>query len=1027
MIDNKFKLWNNILGWGVFLVAWVVFTLTLEDTSSFWDCGEYIATSVKLQVGHPPGAPLFQMLGAIVSALAYNVPSLQAWTVNFMSGTFNALTILFMFWSLTIIAKEFLYKGQSVCNFKVFAIGLLGSLTFCFTDTFWFSGVEGEVYAAAQAFLALSFWLGLKWYLDESPQKDRWLMVFFLIMGLGIGIHMLIFLCIPPIGFLYYFRYHNTPMTFKEVLKKKFVLHFAIVNFVIIAILYFIYSSLFPKLLDFINWFEILFVNSFSLPFHSGTIFSFVLIIAFFVWFFKYLKKTEVSIFAKYRKEWYLSINGLMFIFIGYTCWLMLPIRSIAFTPINENKPVDAVSLKSYYNREQYGETENFYGTSYAAYNSADALDEKQPYLDDSPIYGKDEKLGKYVVISDRKGSIPNYKKEYKQFFPRMNRRDGSAINYYKYFVPSIEGKKKPSMWENFIFTFQYQFKYMYLRYLFWNFVGRQNDQQGRLDNFNGNWITGISFIDEDILGLPKSYNPNDKSRNTYFGIPLILGIIGFFYIFKKRPKVAYTLLIFFVMTGLGLVFNSSMKPLEPRERDYVFVTSFYVFAMFIAFSFPAILDYLEKKWSQFKQNSRVVGASVFALLILGSPVLLAVQNWDDHDRSGRTTVLKVSKSYMEPCLPNSILFNMGDNDTFPLWYAQEIEGIRTDMKLINLSLFNTDWYVEAQQRASYDAKPIPSQIKREKYIAGKRDVIYYQDMGIKDTWTIKQLVDWIDSDNSITRRELQSGSVIDIFPVKKIRIPVNKEAVLRNNIVPIEDSALILPYLDITLNTSHLEKKDMMIFDIIANNNWERPIYFAMSIGRSPSTFAFLQEHLQLEGMVYQFVPIKSTGDKLGLGRVNADRLAYNIVNKVDWENFNDSTLYFDETTRSNIFQYKNISLRAVVELAKEKKFKKTYPIFDLVTKNLPYTKDVSFMDYLMVEKMMQTGYKNTETEVRKIKEVLEKNIDYYESLNNKNLKRSDLERSLAIYNGLYELISPKFPAISITMKSRLDKYNQE
>ena len=585
---QNYKKYNRILGWITFAIALITYTLTLEPTVSAWDCGEYIATSVKLEVGHPPGAPLFQMLGAFF-AMFTNDASQIAKMVNFMSALASAFTILFMFWTITILAKKMATRNGKFSSGEMIAVlgsGLVGALAYTFSDSFWFSAVEGEVYAMASFLMALLFWLGLKWESElDQPRGNKWLVVISFVVGLSFGIHILSLLVIPSIVMLYFFK------TYKNINLKTT----AIATIIAVLILAFVFKFLFPFTLKFFSVSELFFINSIGLPYNSGTIIAGIILVGLFYFGLNYT-----------RKKGYVTGNTLvlsvLFIMIGFSSWLMLPIRANANTTINENDPSSARELLAYYNREQYGDSNVFYD-KYYSYSYGREQDASNPYRDDKPKYEK--KNGEYVIVNNYKNAMPNYSSKHKGFIPRMV--DPASEKMYKAIAGIPENsKRRPTFLENMKFMIDYQFGYMYGRYFMWNFVGRQNDTQGHLDAKNGNWLSGIDFIDEIRLGsqqnLPDDVQ-NNKGRNTYFFFPLILGIIGLLYHLKEDKKNFYVLTLFFVFTGFAIIFYTNPKPFEPRERDYAVVGSFYIFAIWIGFGVFALYNYL-KNYANKKNSS---------------------------------------------------------------------------------------------------------------------------------------------------------------------------------------------------------------------------------------------------------------------------------------------------------------------------------------------------------------------------------------------------------------------------------------
>ncbi len=932
MTSEKFKKWNIILGWVTFAIALITYTLTLEPTVSAWDCGEYISTSVKLEVGHPPGAPLFQMLGAFFAMFTSNVDQI-AKMVNFMSALASAFTILFMFWTITNLAKKLALKTGEISEGKYIAIlgsSIVGSLAYTFSDSFWFSAVEGEVYAMSSFLMALLFWLGLKWESElHQPKGNKWLILISFVVGLSFGVHILSLLVIPAIVMLYFFR------TYKNINLKTTAVATVISVFVLILVFKFI----FPFTLKFFSASELFFINSIGLPYNSGSIIAALILIVLFYFGLNYTRKTN-KVTAN------TLILSVLFIMLGFSSWMMLPIRANANTTINENNPSSARELLAYYDREQYGDANVFYDTYYSnSYNREQ--DEANPTKDDKPKYEK--KDGKYVIVNVYKDVLPNWSDKHKGFIPRMV--NPSSEKMYKAIAGIPENsKRRPTFAENMTFMASYQFGYMYGRYFMWNFVGRQNDVQGKLDIINGNWLSGIDFVDEFRLGSQKKLPAQvleNKGRNKYYFLPLILGVLGLLYQIKWDKENFFTLFLFFAFTGFAIIFYTNPRPFEPRERDYAIVGSFYIFAIWIGFGVLALYDYLKSFGSQKSIAIAVTVISFFAV-----PSLMAYENWDDHDRSNRYTTHLNAQAYLESCDPNAILFTIGDNDTFPLWYMQEVEGIRTDVKLVNTSLFQTDWYIDQMKRATYDAPPIPSQLTHDEYKYGTLDVAYYfeelraipKDSAI----SLNNFMRWVRSDNKRTFYDLdEDGNLEKMLPTNLIRIPVNKENVLKYGIVAQKDADKILPYIDITVDRA-VAKNTLLMLDILNNFNWERPIYFTGG-SNTDSEYIWLKDYLQLDGVAFKFVPIKTptkTFNEKGevtrelslfdIGRIDTEKM-YNNIQKWNWRNINDGKIYLDEQTKRNAISLRNSLMRLSVAFAKEGDTLKAVEVLDLSIDKLP------------------------------------------------------------------------------------------
>ncbi|MCB0448745.1 MAG: DUF2723 domain-containing protein [Confluentibacter sp.] len=1057
MTNFNFKKWNTILGWFAFFIALITYTLTAEPTVSFWDAGEYILTSAKLQVGHPPGAPLFQMLGAFFAMFALE-PSQIGFMLNMMSAISSALTILFMFWTITLLLKKLVHFKNEISQSKAIAIlgsGLVGSLAFTFTDSFWFNAVETEVYAMATLIMSVLFWLTLRWEQDmHKPRGNRWLILIAFIIGLSFGVHFMGLLTIPAIGLIYYFK------NYKTVTVKNFI----IANVISVAILLFIFKLLAPNILKIFSAFEIFFVNSVGLPFNSGSIIAGLLLVAIIYYALNYThKKGYVHLNT--------SILCVTFIIIGFSTWLMLPIRANAQTVINENNPSSARELLAYYNLEQYPETHLFYGplfTDQYAY-----LDENQPYVDDKPKYEKDEAKGKYVVVNDYKNAKQNYNSKHAAILPRMwssehaenymtfsgflkfkikpeyqmenelrnvinnFQKDVAKGNvdyedYNKFLMryKSYIDVEKPSLWQNITYMVQYQLGYMYWRYFMWNFSGRQDDIQGRYDN-HGNWITGIKFLDEKLLGASQDNLPSDvknnKGRNTYFLLPFILGLIGFFFLFNKEKKLFWTMLVFFLFTGIAIQFYTNVRPFEPRERDYSVVGSFYVFALWIGFGVYALYEALKKHLSP-----KVLAPAMTLLCLVLVPVNLAANNWDDHDRSDKYTARAMAKMYLDSCAEDGILFTIGDNDTFALWYAQEIEGYRTDVRVVNTSLFQTDWYIDQMKRQAYESEPIPSQLTHDLYKYGTNDYIVIEPV-IKDTLNVKQFLDFIASNNPKTKyKYILQQKGVDIsqvrnqdlaasyLPTDNLRIPVNKENVLKYGIVAAKDADKIVPYIDIHITGNALYKNRLLMLDIIANNDWKRPIYFTGgSFG--DDDYIWMKDYLQLDGMCYKLVPIKTPVDRANpfdMGRVDSE-LMYQKVKKWDWGN-SGGDIYHDPETRKNSITYRGNLARLIEQLINEKKLDKAEKIADIAMTNMPVD---YFGYYTLLEPYISAYYEvgNREKAQKLYKQVAVKyqeNLSYYGGLEKETQERlfEDIYTDIQRYKGLIDVLTkydPKFAEI--------------
>ncbi|MCF8274163.1 MAG: DUF2723 domain-containing protein [Flavobacteriaceae bacterium] len=1045
----NFKKWNTIMGWFTFLIAFITYGLTIEPTVSFWDAGEYILTSSKLQVGHPPGAPLFQMFGAFFSMFTFGNNQLVGMMLNMMSAVASAFTILFMFWTITLLLKKLVIKNKELSQQKAIAIlgsGLVGSLAFTFTDSFWFNAVETEVYAMATLIMSILFWLGLRWEQDmHKPRGNRWLILISFVIGLSFGVHFMGLLTIPAIGLVYYFK------NYKTVTVKNFI----IANLVSVAVLLFVFKLLAPNLLRLFSDFEIFFVNSLGLPFNSGSIIAGLLLVAVIYFGLKYT----------YKKNCIYLNTGILcvsFIIIGFSSWLLLPIRANANVVINENNPSSARELLAYYNLEQYPETHLFYGPQFT--DQYAYLDENNPYVDDKPKYEKDEAKGKYVIVNDYKNAKQNYNSNHASILPRMwsaehaenymmfsgyldfklkpdyqmqnelrtlvtNFKNDVAkgnVDYedYNNFLKRYKSYidiEKPSLASNIVYMIQYQLGYMYWRYFMWNFTGRQDDIQGRLDN-HGNWISGIKPIDEWHLGLSQDNLPSDiknnKARNTYYFLPLILGLIGLFFLFNKDKKLFWVMLVFFLFTGLAIQFYTNVRPFEPRERDYSVVGSFYVFAIWIGFGVFAIFNAL-KKYS----SSKYLAPAITIVCLVLVPGILAANNWDDHDRSDKYTAKSMAKMYLDSCGKDAILFSIGDNDTFALWYAQEIEGYRTDVRVVNTSLFQTDWYIDQMKRRAYDSDPVPSQLTHDQYKYGTNDYIIKEPI-FNDTIEVKDFLNFITRNDDVTKYKhilLQQG--VDIsgirnqdlnakyLPTEFLRIPVNKENALKYGIVKQKDADKIVPYIDIKIKESALYKNRLLMLDIVANNDWKRPIYFTGgSFG--DDDYIWMKDYLQLDGMCYKLVPIKTPVDKANpfdMGRVDSD-LMYEKVKKWDWGNSGSPDIYHDPETRKNAISYRGNLARLVEQLINEDKLSKAEEIADIAMINMPVD---YYGYYTLLEPYISAYYEvgNKEKAKKLFKDVAKKyqeNLTYYSGLTKDNQEHmfEDIYTDIQRYKSLVDVL---------------------
>lgn len=1008
---KNYRKLNNITGWIVFGLAAITYLLTLEPTASLWDCGEFIASAFKLEVGHPPGNPVFMVMGRFFTLFAGGDVSKVAVMVNAMSALASAFTILFLFWTITHLARKIILKSENNYTFgrlvAVMGAGIVGAVAYSFSDSFWFSAVEGEVYASSSFFTALVFWAILKWE-DVADEKnaDRWIILIAFLMGLSIGVHLLNLLAIPAIVLVYYFRKF-------EFSWKGFIISM-VSSVIILSLLMF---GIMPGVVTISLKLDLFFVNTLGLPMNSGMIFHMLLIILLFVvairstlnnsgknrtalLSFLALSFTgiwvlsESGIFniimlaALAGSVWYISgkskiilntaMTAIVVILIGYSSNAIIVIRSSANTPLDENNPENPSNLLYFLNREQYGQRPLFKGP----YFNAPVIS----YKEGKPKYS--DVNGKYVVTSH--DLVREYDPRFITLFPRMWSEQNDHAQPYQIWskmkgipvqITDQNGEKqtlrKPKFSENLRFMFSYQFDYMYFRYFMWNFSGRQNDTQGDGGAINGNWITGIKFLDELKIGssdMPADMK-NEPSRNVYFLLPFILGIIGMLYHVNRDNKNWWIIFLLFFMTGAAIVLYLNQYPNQPRERDYAYAGSFYFFAVWIGLGVLALFEGLSKVIEE-KIAAPVAGVLCF----MAVPVLMGTQNWDDHNRSGRYLARDVAFNYLNSCAPDAILFTNGDNDTFPLWYAQEVEGKRTDVRVCNLMLLNTDWYIDQMKLKAYGSDPLPVTLPAKKYYDGVNNQVYIFEK-TKDPVEISTIIDWVNSDNKATKVQTSANEELDIIPTRTIRIPIDAAKVLASGTVKPEDADKIVPYIDIRLKGSAIVKSQLLVLDIIAHNDWKRPIYFVTGYHNDAMG---LEEYFQLEGLAYRLIPIKSMNKSwLEYGRVDADILYDNMMNKFAWGGAKEVGVNIDYNHKRTLTVVKaryNYARLARV-LVSEGKNEKANQVLDYCMETLPVGK-LSFDMYVpdIIEAYFAAG--GTEKAVdltNKLSQYYFEKLDYY------------------------------------------------
>ena len=1008
---KQYKLVNNVLGWLTFFVAAFVYCSTIEPTASFWDCPEFITTGYKLEVGHPPGAPFFMLTANLFSQFASD-PSQVARMVNTMSALLSATTILFLFWSITHLARKLILKDWSEMTLgKLIAIqasGLVGALIYTFSDTFWFSAVEGEVYAYSSAFTAIVFWLILKWedHADE-PHSDRWLVLIAYMTGLSIGVHLLNLLCLPAIVLVYCYR------RFPHIELKGSLLALVGSFVLVAAVLY----GVVPGIITVAGWFELLFVNTLGCPFNTGEIIYIVLLVAIVIWAIyesyvdKSFKRQNISFVLAVGMlgipfrgmTWGAGILGLvilvalyfglnyrkkigkdlvpvvtarfkntallcmLMLMIGYSSYAVIVIRSAANPPMDQNSPEDVFTLGSYLSRDQYGDSPLLYGQAYTSQVAYDVDGNMcvPKHKEGAAIWQRKEKASKdekdsYFVVSHKDKLI------YAQnmLFPRMH--SSAHAGAYENWMGGVEGTqvpydrcgepvmvKMPTQMENIRFFLSYQCNFMYWRYFMWNFAGRQNDIQGNGEPEHGNWITGISFIDDWMLGdqskMPAELKAN-KGHNVFYCLPLLLGLIGLFWqAWRGQRGIRQFWVVFFLffMTGLAIVLYLNQTPQQPRERDYAYAGSFYAYAIWCGLGVLAIYDMLKKKL----KGNDVAVAGVVGVACLLVPIQMASQTWDDHDRSGRYTCRDFGQNYLMTLQDkgNPIIFTNGDNDTFPLWYNQETEGVRTDARVCNLSYLQTDWYIDQMKRPAYDSPSVPITWPRIDFCSGTNDYIevrpamkqqlldFYREYPKEaraafgdEPFEVKNIMKyWVRSKDSDTH----------VIPTDTLYITIDKEAVRRSGMMMASDT--IPDRMVISLAGKRaIYKNDMMMLEMLAQCNWERPLYVATTVGSD--NYMNLGDNFVQEGLAYRITPFNTKA--AGAKNFDTEKVYNNVMNRFKWGGLDKPGLYIDETVMRMCYTHRHLLAQLAMQLIAEGQNAKAEKVLRKAEKvlpeyNVPYT----------------------------------------------------------------------------------------
>lgn len=1001
---KQYRLVDNILGWVVFFIAAFVYCSTIEPTASFWDCPEFIVTGYKLEIGHPPGAPFFMLTANLFSQFVSD-PSQVARMVNTMSALLSATCIMFLFWTISHLARKLLIdKWEELTMSKLIAIegsGLVGALIYTFSDTFWFSAVEGEVYAYSSAFTAIVFWLILKWedHADE-PHSDRWLVLITYMTGLSIGVHLLNLLCIPAIVLVYYYR--KTP----NANLKGSLIALAISFVIVAAVLY----GVVPGIITVGGWFELFFVNVLGCPFNTGEIIYIILLVTTVIWGIyesyvdKSVKRSNIAYLLSiamlgipfYGYGWsavligiiilaalYFIVNKkitvdgkkiqlvsarikntsllcMLMLMIGYSSYALIVIRSAANPPMDQNSPEDIFTLGSYLSRDQYGDRPLLYGQ---AYTSQVKLEQdgnmcKPVYKEGAPVYQRKEKASKdekdsYFVVSHKN------KLQYAQnmIFPRMYDQDHASA--YESWLGGVEGKevpydrcgenitvKVPSMWDNLRFFLSYQCNFMYWRYFMWNFAGRQNDIQGNGEKEHGNWITGISFIDNAMYGdqsmLPDELKAN-KGHNVFYCLPLLLGLIGLFwqaYRGQKGIRQFWVVFFLFFMTGLAIVLYLNQTPQQPRERDYAYAGSFYAFAIWCGLGVAGILDLIKQKFN--KDN--VALAALVSIASLLVPIQMASQTWDDHDRSNRYTCRDFGQNYLMSLQEKShpILFTNGDNDTFPLWYNQEVEGVGTDARVCNLSYLQTDWYIDQMKRPAYKSPSVPITWPRLDFCSGTNEYVEI------NAEAKQQVLDFYKENPEAAKAQFgdepfelknilkywvrSKDANMHFIPTDTVYVTIDKEAVKKSGMLMASDS--IPDRMVISLaGKNALYKGDLMMLEMIAQCNWTRPVYVAITVGEN--NYMNLGNNFVQEGLANRITPFTTNVE--GAKNFDTERTYHNIMKRFKFGNLKQKGLYIDETTMRMCYTHRRLMAQLALQLIAENKNQKALKVLEKASVEIP------------------------------------------------------------------------------------------
>lgn len=953
----------------IFILSFTLYTLTLEPTTSFWDCSEFILSAAKLEVNHPAGAPLFMLVGRLFTLLSFGNPQKIAWTINFMSGLFSALSVFFLFHVIVKMVQE-----TTEQKFVALGSGIIGALTFTVSDSFWFSAVEGEVYALSMFFLVLSFWAALKWEEGfDKPNNEKWILFLALITGLGIGVHLLNLLVLPSVVMIMGFKKYGYSV-------KNMLSFFGLGALLLLSILY----VLTPAVMKILAWFDFIFVNKLSLPLHSGALFGIVFLLSLLCLTIFYFRTKE-------KRMAEIATLATLFLLIGFSVYSVNIIRSSSNPPVNFGRPNNIYSLINYLNREQYPKRPLLHGQSY-----------NSPIVKVNERNSKEFLYGKYQ--STRLASTYEFDEKTTNWFPRMSSNDERHIQAYNNWV-TIKGKRIslnkgqgksetiviPRFTDHLKYFVNYQFGFMFGRYFMWNFVGRQNDRQGRGNLLNGNWLSGVDFVDNLRLGQQEKFPEwlkNNKGRNTYFFLPLLLGLFGAWFQYKKYRQSFFIVLALFVMGGFGLTVYINEIPITPRERDYVFVGAFLAFSIWVGISLWAVFN-------QFIKNRKLI-IPVFIVLFVAAPGLMAFQNFDDHNRSGSYVARDFAENILKSCPQDAILFTSGDNDTYPLLYCQEVEGIRTDIRIVIMPFLSANWFIDGLRQAKYNDAGLKMALAQSKYDYGNLDYVPVLDKLKRDTsWS--EAFKFLQMENESAKIRISSGDKVNYLPLTNVNFQLEVDG--RTGQIPVSLEGEKILY-----------KHQLALWDIISSNAMERPVCFASKYEAQKHG---LGQHLQCEGFVYRLVPEKSKSNAFSLGKCDPEKLYKKLMQDYKWGNISSKEVFvgWNTITNFNVFQVRNVFNEVAYLLLKNGEKEKAAELLLRSAKEFPLSKiPHDIFCVRQVELMLNTGIKE---EALLLFAELEKNItetlEFYNSLNKRQqlTLADEIQREITYLNQLVQIFS--------------------